>query len=101
MMRRPPRSTLFPYTTLFRSARRRTAQLTTSQAKEVPQSERHGLRCCSQLKWPCGGEDWVLPAVPTSASLARRRSAGGGNNESIGSQLPQRRGDGWCVGIGG
>ena len=62
--------------------------------------ERRGLRCCSQLKWPCGGEDWLLQAVPTSASLARRRSAGGVNNESIGSQWPQRRGDGWCVGIG-
>src|SRR5256885_6264577 len=27
MIRRPPRSTLFPYTTLFRSARRRTHEL--------------------------------------------------------------------------
>ena len=44
-----------------------------------------GRHCCSQLKWPCGGKDWLLPAVPTSASLARRRSAGGANNESIGS----------------
>src|SRR3712207_8302750 len=32
MIRRPPRSTLFPYTTLFRSRRRRLRRLTRGQA---------------------------------------------------------------------
>src|SRR5471030_3389137 len=47
MIRRPPRSTLFPYTTLFRSARDRQAEcqsrVTTfeTQAKEVERSEEH------------------------------------------------------------
>src|SRR2546427_7153864 len=35
MIRRPPRSTLFPYTTLFRSDRRR-------QARAAPRSRAHG-----------------------------------------------------------
>src|SRR3712207_7054155 len=35
MIRRPPRSTLFPYTTLFRSARRFTA----STSRDVPATE--------------------------------------------------------------
>src|SRR5256885_7728021 len=33
MIRRPPRSTLFPYTTLFRSAGLRTPQSSTGEAK--------------------------------------------------------------------
>src|SRR3712207_8134357 len=35
MIRRPPRSTLFPYTTLFRSPERRKAKITTT-AKTAP-----------------------------------------------------------------
>src|SRR2546427_1621892 len=40
MIRRPPRSTLFPYTTLFRSARRREARA----PLRVPPSEAGALR---------------------------------------------------------
>src|ERR1035438_3924470 len=36
MMRRPPRSTLFPYTTLFRSTRQHTIQLPRGQAMTIP-----------------------------------------------------------------
>src|SRR5690242_20781431 len=36
MMRRPPRSTLFPYTTLFRS---RTSRRGTAEATDVPKPE--------------------------------------------------------------
>src|SRR5438093_10122944 len=40
MIRRPPRSTLFPYTTLFRSHhRRRTAELTTGSGNRFPRWE--------------------------------------------------------------
>src|SRR5437588_8305352 len=38
MLQRPPRSTLFPYTTLFRSYRRH-------QADQCPRSLRGGARC--------------------------------------------------------
>src|SRR3712207_8252466 len=36
MIRRPPRSTLFPYTTLFRSPRLPSAALTCFQARSLP-----------------------------------------------------------------
>src|ERR1035437_10831961 len=42
MIRRPPRSTLFPYTTLFRSVRKiRTQNLPRSRASAPAQSESH------------------------------------------------------------
>src|SRR5690348_17981941 len=37
MIRRPPRSTLFPYTTLFRSRGRRHASLAAERAARVPE----------------------------------------------------------------
>src|SRR3712207_7722837 len=40
MIRRPPRSTLFPYTTLFRSRRLRAGAL----LRQVPRAEGHGRR---------------------------------------------------------
>src|SRR2546422_8368905 len=36
MIRRPPRSTLFPYTTLFRSQRRRQPSSKSSRARSLP-----------------------------------------------------------------
>src|SRR5436309_9965786 len=42
MTRRPPRSTLFPYTTLFRSAARRTAP--TARTRRGPRAEPSRLR---------------------------------------------------------
>src|SRR5256885_12115626 len=36
MIRRPPRSTLFPYTTLFRSEEYTTAKVLTETGKQVP-----------------------------------------------------------------
>src|SRR2546430_3275260 len=41
MIRRPPRSTLFPYTTLFRSAVRRRRRAATSVATLRPPARRH------------------------------------------------------------
>src|SRR5256885_12437189 len=46
MIRRPPRSTLFPYTTLFRSAHRRLLVLTV----EFQQSPRFGTRDVADRK---------------------------------------------------
>src|SRR6266568_6256385 len=44
MIRRPPRSTLFPYTTLFRSRRRRGRR-----------SRRRAARCPGRARRPSGG----------------------------------------------
>src|SRR5256885_14881873 len=49
MIRRPPRSTLFPYTTLFRSARRPThflVSLQESEQRKAPECPRP-LRCAA------------------------------------------------------
>src|SRR2546422_6097680 len=48
MIRRPPRSTLFPYTTLFRSRRRRAVQ---RAVRETGRWESSSFRC----KPPSGG----------------------------------------------
>src|SRR2546423_2623354 len=40
MIRRPPRSTLFPYTTLFRSATTRMRLLAVSEMKTLPEPSR-------------------------------------------------------------
>src|SRR2546422_8511460 len=58
MIRRPPRSTLFPYTTLFRSARARCADLRASR--------------CRGLLTSCRGSP--KGSTPTRASPCRPRS---------------------------
>src|SRR5256885_11188758 len=64
MIRRPPRSTLFPYTTLFRSSRPTASALATinesgpfrflTAAIRRPRGG-HGQRASRQLPRPCGG----------------------------------------------
>src|SRR5215813_15049904 len=44
MIRRPPRSTLFPYTTLFRSDRRRVRQRVVREVLLPPERHQAGLR---------------------------------------------------------
>src|SRR5947209_15223990 len=41
MIRRPPRSTLFPYTTLFRSAQEQQAQPQAQQNQQAPAGQAH------------------------------------------------------------
>src|SRR5256885_7526561 len=59
MIRRPPRSTLFPYTTLFRSDRRRTPDLREERDAHRRQARRGGPRGArseehtSELQSPC------------------------------------------------
>src|SRR5256885_6017998 len=65
MIRRPPRSTLFPYTTLFRSATRRTSTWTcrsgtsasrrprSSTTTPVPSSPERSEEHTSELQSPC------------------------------------------------
>src|SRR5260221_6403159 len=52
MIRRPPRSTLFPYTTLFRSARRRRAHRTPAVAgrRRPPFARRRSEEHTSELQ---------------------------------------------------
>src|SRR3712207_6877513 len=42
MIRRPPRSTLFPYTTLFRSEARSAAPLTSGEVERLDRPHEHG-----------------------------------------------------------
>src|SRR2546429_5324205 len=62
MIRRPPRSTLFPYTTLFRSASSRTTKrcagacaprATSSSPIPIPRSEEHTSELQSRLHLVC------------------------------------------------
>src|SRR2546422_3435505 len=53
MIRRPPRSTLFPYTTLFRSAQRHTGDL--------------GQQPTGDARRP-GAEEALVPAVPAPSA---------------------------------
>src|SRR3712207_7587756 len=77
MIRRPPRSTLFPYTTLFRSSRiavrcRRQKSTTTESSaalRSAPCADAEtGFRCSpSRLRYPSG-------ATHHQAKACRRRS---------------------------
>src|SRR3712207_6975953 len=69
MIRRPPRSTLFPYTTLFRSADRRVARTTAPRTPCAPA----GIRSLGA----------VLPPLELAARGTRPpRRDGGGNSRS-------------------
>src|SRR5689334_24249984 len=57
MLRRPPRSTLFPYTTLFRSRRERVQGRTASptlsvHARSRTSSDAERLACCNAMSSP-------------------------------------------------
>src|SRR2546426_1759787 len=71
MIRRPPRSTLFPYTTLFRSgggARDRAAQRGAGAADRPRDQERRGLRCGDEQRGDRGGRG----AGPARALVDRK-----------------------------
>src|SRR5258708_10157339 len=67
MIRRPPRSTLFPYTTLFRSAAWRTPHATTAPRRSTPTSTR--------------------PSSTVVSLACGRRASTGGRSEEHTSQL--------------
>src|SRR5205809_8005106 len=69
MLRHPPRSTLFPYTTLFRSDRRLAA------GREVPKLARHGQRIEEQQPLPLVdrvGRHVLAPRLARSPLRVRR-----------------------------
>src|SRR3712207_6659620 len=80
MIRRPPRSTLFPYTTLFRSARRRT---TGAAASSAWRSDRRGRRRAARPRRPRGRGGW-------SARSTRGSSGEWGERQAVGGDLDQR-----------
>src|SRR2546429_5859128 len=82
MIRRPPRSTLFPYTTLFRSARTRGRSATSAGAPRAwtPPS-RSAPPWCSRTGW------WYRPAP---ASLPTRTPRASSRSEEHTSELQSR-----------
>src|SRR2546426_11458968 len=90
MIRRPPRSTLFPYTTLFRSAHSRVRR---DRRRDLVASYRCRATPWLRLRPPAAvrarvrvqrGRGGVCRAGPTNAVLAvglRREPAGGGRHE--------------------
>src|SRR5437870_13014117 len=66
MIRRPPQSTLFPYTTLFRSKAPWMPDRTEANPNELNQDDaRYGFRCC-HLK-----NIWTAP-LPPETELSRQ-----------------------------
>src|SRR2546422_6203030 len=68
MIRRPPRSTLFPYTTLFRSARAAPGILGRDLVKEVT--------CAKPYKWMEDSGKWTVGTGGALASGAPSRQMG-------------------------
>src|SRR2546430_10938753 len=66
MIRRPPRSTLFPYTTLFRSAK---MLVSNSVARGAPAVSNRGLAVPTEARW----KDVWLTVTPIWAVLATGR----------------------------
>src|SRR5258708_21566044 len=67
MIRRPPRSTLFPYTTLFRSDCRRGRS---GQAEIAADS--HDLLCLHPGRRASGRSEWSRSRIPASAGKDRK-----------------------------
>src|SRR4051812_49779586 len=83
MIRRPPRSTLFPYTTLFRSLTRTNGTLVVDKAaltvtaddkSKVTRSEEHTSELQSHVNLVCR---LLLEKKNISPSSSRRRHSGG------------------------
>src|SRR5258708_18969725 len=68
MIRRPPRSTLFPYTTLFRSYWQRSAKRALSWASSFWSDGKILTRCSRSLRSSIG------PNAPPGSKLSRSRS---------------------------
>src|SRR3712207_7438768 len=73
MIRRPPRSTLFPYTTLFRSPTSRTVK---NETENLPKAVSQMTRVTYQLPKPCQEVAKTCHILPTRCQklpkLARR-----------------------------
>src|SRR3712207_6930565 len=75
MIRRPPRSTLFPYTTLFRSGRSVRGRQVSRDSRPSISARKAGRGSCSSGKRyfrPTGTTHAVLPAAPSFLAAASR-----------------------------
>src|SRR5712692_10193236 len=70
MIRRPPRSTLFPYTTLFRSGLASAAVGIRPGSPLVPLTERLSYLAGRPAGWTCAWVAWIFCAVALIAFLA-------------------------------
>src|SRR5258706_15990509 len=72
MIRRPPRSTLFPYTTLFRSASAARARLSPTRYSELgygpPPLSRWRACQARRLKLHAGAAAWLLRKKPVASA---------------------------------
>src|SRR2546430_7763205 len=72
MIRRPPRSTLFPYTTLFRSSGQKTAEHSRNCVHDASEAEVWiGLDGSGKMRCRCFGRK-ILPVDNASLELAHR-----------------------------
>src|SRR6266496_6864776 len=94
MIRRPPRSTLFPYTTLFRSrgkGRSRAAPALSDLADQVAQPHELGLPLHSELAALIDAQKWVPAQTDDAVEQPARVQATVGQNQ----HGPRAR-DGWA-----
>src|SRR2546426_2538874 len=76
MIRRPPRSTLFPYTTLFRSANLALVDLLGKIAKR-----KNATPAQIALAWVLAQKPWIVP-IPGTTKLHRLEENLGATNRS-------------------
>ena len=74
MIRRPPRSTLFPYTTLFRSSEARASAPSPRPPRRVSRQASRAGECCSAPSL-CAGTSLLCPPHPCGCALLRGSEA--------------------------
>src|SRR3712207_7241077 len=75
MIRRPPRSTLFPYTTLFRSSRRNSLDVRCSQVEGALELERRELGMVREDERADPGDVRRREAVPRRARRSEEHTS--------------------------
>src|SRR2546427_11720662 len=101
MIRRPPRSTLFPYTTLFRSATRDAgAKAIEALAESVPNLVGGSADLDPSTRTMMKGKgDFQSATVPEDGQTPPTQGAAGGGGGGAGRELPPRvPGSGDCPG---
>src|SRR2546430_1874998 len=87
MIRRPPRSTLFPYTTLFRSTRRDRESPRDCTSPRRAAARRPPCPYSGRSWWPCRHRDTT--PCPTARLLPARRAFGRGRSAGCTRSLPE------------
>src|SRR2546429_1939298 len=78
MIRRPPRSTLFPYTTLFRSSSSGAVAIRSSYIRRKPAALSKGQNSkppsTSPMGWSRNSKEVMMPKFPPPPRTAQKRS---------------------------